>query len=179
MPTVSPRVVTVAGQRFELWKEDVVQKLRYVLPEPIVSHYVVIDERRYPPKQVIGVLTGIDRADFTTHQARRILAGLGFAPGRLPRPDERDRNTGYEAHAQPRVAVLDSRSYEGDTLVRPDASSLEPFVGQWVATRGRDVLVAARDPRTVVSWLAEHRRQADSMFLVPGDEFQAGGLAPL
>ena len=48
-----------------------------------------------------------------------------------------------------------------------------------MATKGPEVLVAARDPRTVVSWLAEHRQQAESMFRVPEQEYQAGGIAPL
>lgn len=158
--------------------------MRYVLPEPITSHYVVIDHRRYPPKQVLGVLTGIDRADFTSHQARRILMGLGFAAGRQPRQDLFDRRTGHEIDAHQDAHVAD-RSKTGQPSrpagksMRPDAEELEPFVGQWVATRGPDVLVAASDPRTVVSWLAEHSQQADSMFRVPSSEFQAGGLAPL
>ena len=59
--------------------------------------------------------------------------------------------------------------------MRPNAETLEPFIGQWVATKGREVLVAADDPHTVVSWLAEHRKQADSMFRVPNEEFQADG----
>jgi hypothetical protein len=63
--------------------------------------------------------------------------------------------------------------------VRPSAEVLEPFVGQWVATKGPEVLVAAEDPREVVSWLTEHRQQADSMFRVPRDEVEASGLAPL
>ncbi|MGA2453790.1 MAG: hypothetical protein ABSG93_09750 [Solirubrobacteraceae bacterium] len=63
--------------------------------------------------------------------------------------------------------------------MRATAETLEPFVGQWVATKGPEVLVAADDPRTVVSWLAEHRQRADSMFRVPAEEFQASGLAPL
>ena len=61
---------------------------------------------------------------------------------------------------------------------RPGADALEPFVGQWVATRGPEVLVAANDPKEVVRWLAEHRQQADSMFRVPRDEFEASGSAP-
>jgi len=61
---------------------------------------------------------------------------------------------------------------------RPCAETLEPFVGQWVATKDADVLVAAPDPRTVVGWLAEHHQQADSMFRVPSDELQASGAAP-
>ena len=63
--------------------------------------------------------------------------------------------------------------------LRPSAEALEPFIGQWVATKGPEVLVAAPDPRVVVAWLAEHGQQADSMFRVPREEFEASGLAPL
>lgn len=183
MSTAPPRIVTVAKHRFELRRDQVERTMRYVLPEPITSHYVVIDQRRYPPKQVIGVLTGIDRADFTSHHARRILTGLGFPAGRQPDQDLFRGRAGYEVHAN--LHAGDQRSEVGrsapaaDRSARPDARALEPFIGQWVATRGSDVLVAAPDPRSVVSWLAEHRQQADSMFRVPDNEFQASGLAPL
>src|SRR5215475_2754736 len=56
-----------------------------VLPEPIHEHFVVINGRRWPPKQVLALVTGLDRADFTTHQARRALARLGFPAGRAAR----------------------------------------------------------------------------------------------
>ena len=62
--------------------------------------------------------------------------------------------------------------------MRPTADALEPYVGQWVATKGPEVLIAASDPRAVVGWLAKHGQQADSMFRVPQDEFEASGVAP-
>ncbi|MGI8411705.1 MAG: hypothetical protein ACR2LV_03160 [Solirubrobacteraceae bacterium] len=52
---------------------------------------------------------------------------------------------------------------------------MEPFVGQWVATRGSEVLVGADDPHVVVGWLAEHDQPADSMFRGPSGEFQTSG----
>jgi hypothetical protein len=154
--------------------------MRRVLPEPITSHYVVIDRRRYPPKQVLGVLTGLDRADFTSHQARRVLMGLGFQAGRRPGGSLLDADSESEA-GRPDARFPAARSgFRGPTTsMRATAETLEPFVGQWVATKGPEVLVAADDPRTVVSWLAEHRQRADSMFRVPAEEFQASGLAPL
>jgi hypothetical protein len=179
MSTASPKVVTVAKQRFELWRNEVEQKMRDVPPEPIASHYVVIDRRRFPPKQVVSVMTGIDRADFTSHQARRILTGLGFPAGRQPRENLIERTSGYQAHALHDHDASAPSSRAAGRSMRPSAEALEPFVGQWVATRGPQVLVAAEDPRTVVSWLAEHRQQADSMFRVPAEEYQASGLAPL
>lgn len=153
--------------------------MRRILPEPITSHYVVIDRRRYPPKQVIGVVTGLDRADFTSHQARRILTGLGFQAGRRPAPDAPGTRSQADVHPDARPAAARSRPRAPSKSARASAETLEPFIGQWVATKGPEVLVAASDPRTVVGWLAKHGQQADSMFRVPTDEFQAGGLAPL
>ena len=179
MSTIPRKVVTVAKQRFELQRDQVELAMQGVLPEPITSHYVVIGRRRYPPKQVIGALTGIDRADFTTHQARRILTGLGFVAGRQPRQLLVEQETASEEYVDPLQQAPIRRLRDGRESKRPDAEKLGPFIGQWVATRGSEVLVAAPDPRTVVSWLAEHRQQADSMFRVPSSEFEATGLAPL
>jgi hypothetical protein len=50
--------------------------------------FVVIDGRRWPPKQVLALVTGLDRADFTTHQARGILTRLGFLPDERQAPGE-------------------------------------------------------------------------------------------
>jgi hypothetical protein len=176
MLTMTSKIVTVAKQRFELRRDRVERAMRDVLPEPITSHFVVIDQRRYPPKQVLGAVTGIDRADFTSHQARRILMGLGFPVGRRLRQDVR---AGGGSEAQPDARAAASSSRAASPSLRPSAETLEPFIGQWVATHGPEVLVAAADPRMVVGWLAEHRKEADSMFRVPEEEFQASGLAPL
>jgi hypothetical protein len=78
------RQVKIAGHPFVLRSSDVVRAVRGIDPEPIASHYVVVGTRRFPPKQVLSELTGLDRADFTTHQARRTLIGLGFSAGRRP-----------------------------------------------------------------------------------------------
>jgi hypothetical protein len=165
------RTMVIAHRRFELGPSEVERGLRGVLPEPVREHYIVVNERRYPPKQVVALVTGLDRSEFTTHHARRILTGLGFPAGR--RRSARER-----APSEPRPGARRRRGGDG-VNARPGAEVLEPFVGQWVATRGPEVLVAAEDPRQVVSWLAEHRQQADSMFRVPRDEVEASGLAPL
>jgi hypothetical protein len=165
------RTMVIAHRRFELGPSEVERGLRGVLPEPVREHYIVVNQRRYPPKQVVAVVTGLDRAEFTTHHARRILTGLGFPAGR--RGSARER-------ASSELSASARRRRGGDGVnVRPSAEVLEPFVGQWVATRGSEVLVAAEDPREVVGWLGEHRQQADSMFRVPRDEVEASGLAPL
>jgi len=70
------------------------------------------------------------------------------------------------------------RRHRGRSLQSgPDA--LRPYIGQWVATAGGVVLVAAETPAEVVGWLAEHGLTAESMFRVPENEQAAGGGAPL
>jgi hypothetical protein len=166
MLETSSRTVTIAKRRFELRADRVERTLRQALPEPITSHYVVIGRRRYPPKQAISLVTGLARADFTTHQARRILTGLGFPAGR--------RSGQPTSKTHERSPAPKSQS----TRPRPTAETLEPFIGQWIATKDAEVLVAAPEPGAVVGWLAEHRQRADSMFRVPSDELQASGAAP-
>ena len=64
-------------------------------------------------------------------------------------------------------------------MTRPDVKALQPLVGQWVATRGAQVLFSDADPKVVVGWLASNRQRADSMFRVPATDLEVGGAAPL
>ena len=154
---------TIAGQRFDLDRSRVEEVAGDVLPEPVREHYVVVLGRRFPPKQVISRATGLDRADFTTHQARRILKRLGFVAARAGadgNPDDVPKRDGTHAGRQ--------------------AAALAPYVGKWVALAGpTDVLVAADNPVDVLAWLAKHERRASyGMFRVPESVRDAEGLAP-
>jgi hypothetical protein len=131
-------------------------------PEPLHAHYVVIGGKRFPPKQVISAVTGLDRADFTTHQARRILRRLGFAVGR--RGDSPPRQTDDARRDWPHGGR--------------EADLLRPYMGRWVAQRGLEVVVAADTPEEVASWLVAHDVKADSMFRVPVDERGMQGAGP-
>ncbi len=152
------RHVKIAGERFRLRNQEIVRALRGREPEPIKSHFVVVRGRRFPPKQAISAVTGLDRADFTTHQARRTLMRLGFTVGR------RGRGTSTDASG---------RDDGGAT------ESMSDLVGQWVAIKDGQVLYAAASPQELVGWLGRHGQRADSMFRVPEDEPAASGLAPL
>jgi hypothetical protein len=156
------RRVKISGKTFDLDRERVARALAGSLPEPLNDHFVVIDGRRWPPKQVISLATGLDRADFTTHQARRILLRLGFPASR--------RSAGEGAGAPGPAADTGAR----DGL----AEALRPFIGDWVAIRGAEVLVAAPSAGEVIGWLARHEQRADSMFRVADGEAEAGGAAP-
>jgi len=156
---------TVAGQTIELERAAVERTLERVLPEPLREHYVVVCSRRYPPKQVLSEVTGIDRADFTTHQARRILKRLGFTAARATRgsaPQETSRDTA--------IGPFGGRQ----------AEALAEHAGKWVALAGpTDVLVSADTPQDILRWLARHERKATGgMFRVPTEPSEAEGVAP-
>jgi hypothetical protein len=156
---------TISGHVFELEHEGVEEAVTRVLPDPVREHYVVVRGRRYPPKQILACVTGLDRADFTTHQARRILKRLGFVAARRAPADE-------EAIAE--------EGHEGPYGGR-QAAALEPYMGKWVAMAGPlEVLVAADTPQEILAWLAKHGRRAEyGMFRVPRPDEDVVGAAPL
>jgi hypothetical protein len=154
----------IAGQLVDIDSSTVANAVDSVHPDPVRDHYVIVGARRFPPKQVLSLVTGIDRADFTTHQARRILKRLGFVAA---------RRTRAQAEAQ-----------DGDRSAGPhggrQAAALEPYIGKWVALGEPDeVLVAADTPHEVVAWLARNEVKATGMFRVPRKLNEAEGLAPL
>ncbi len=152
----------VARQSYELDRASIEQALEAVLPEPIQEHYVVVQGRRFPPKQVLTCAIGLDRADFTTHQARRILKRLGFTAARKEARPEDSAPLGAGPHGGRQAAAL------------------EPYIGQWVALAGpTEVLVAADTPQEVLAWLARHERRAPyGMFRVPRTTADAEGGGP-
>jgi hypothetical protein len=166
MPTM-----TVSGHRYNLESRSVEAALQGALPEPIHEHFVVINSRRWPPKQVLALVTGLDRADFTTHQARRALTRLGFPAGRAVRARARHPETS-------RAAAPPSGASGADGPAAPLAEALRPFIGLWVAVRDDDVLVAAPSPAEVVAWLTKHRQRAQSMFRVVDSEQAITSAAP-
>jgi hypothetical protein len=113
----------------------------------------------------VSEVTGLDRADFTTHQARRTLIRLGFSAGRRPT----------------KTSGLRSASAHREPLDGPErlADRLRPLSGKWVAIKDNDVIHATESPHELVGWLSRHGQKADSMFRVPEDELAATGLAPL
>jgi hypothetical protein len=157
--------MTVSGHRYQLDRRGVEETLEGALPEPIREHFVVINGRRWPPKQVLALVTGLDRADFTTHQARRAMTRLGFTAARARSSRERQ------------VRAAERFSSSASTTGTP-AEALRPFIGLWVAVRGDEVLVAAPSPKDVVAWLAQHGQRAQAMFRVPESEQAITGAAP-
>jgi hypothetical protein len=166
MPTM-----TVSGHKYDLDARRVEAALEGMLPEPIREHFVVINGRRWPPKQVLAEVTGLDRADFTTHQARRALTRLGFPAGRAV-----GHATSHSGTSRAAVRPSDASDAYGHAALLAEA--LRPFVGLWVALRGDDVLVAAASPSEVVRWLTQHGQRAQAMFRVVDSDQAVSGAAP-
>lgn len=145
----------MAGRSFELSSWDVEEAIRNVLPEPIRQHYVVVGGRRFPPKQVIALLTELDRSDFTTNQARGVLQRLGLTTARA----------GAHGRASPHAAA----PRRINDSARAEAEELRPHRGRYVAVRDGRVLVSSPSPHAVLDWLEQHDEYADSMFRVPLD----------
>ena len=145
----------VAGTEFDLSRSSVERSVETVEPEPIREHYVVVRGRRYPPKQVLALVTGLDRADFTTHQARAVLRRLGFGVYRL-------------GVAEP----VPEGSVEGPHA-GAEAVLLATFRGRWVAQDGLEVLFDADEPEAVLRWLRRHGRSA-RVWRIPSTSLEAG-----
>lgn len=154
----------IAGQDYQLQRDQVERAMSRVDPEPIQEHYVVVSSRRFPPKQVLAEATGLDRGDFTTHQARSVLRRLGF--GAYRRAQRQPVGGRHRAGDRRRA---DERGPHGGE----EAAMLEPFAGRWIAQDGLDVLFDAATPEAVMQWLRRHRRRA-RVWRVPDSPAAAG-----
>lgn len=158
----------IAGRAFEFTAADVSNRAGELEPEAIRDHFVVIDGKRFPPKQVMAALTGLDRADFTTHQARSLLRRIGFV---VSRASTLRTTTSVTVGEQ-------APAYGADAQGTAEAEELRPHKGRWVALKDGTVLFAAADPEEVLRWLERNARKADSLFAVPMDPtIDIGGFA--
>lgn len=154
------------GMEYSLDTARAARRLARVEPEPVRDHYVVVDGRRFPPKQALAALLPIDRADFTTYQARAILRRLGFETGRR-RTEPSDAVLGV-AVAPGVVEVRETRPPHRADLAA-SAEALRPYIGSWVAVTGNDVIASGPSPQAVVAALRRANATAESLFRVPLD----------
>jgi hypothetical protein len=74
-----PRVdVTAGGRNARVTSDEVVQKLRGVRFGEIRTHAVRVEGVLYPIKEAFAVVSGLDKLDFNTNQARAWFRKLGF-----------------------------------------------------------------------------------------------------
>ncbi len=66
------------GKSYNLERVNVYKAVKGVSPGSIRKYSINIKGTEYPIKQVIGLATKLPPADFTAHDAYRILRKLGF-----------------------------------------------------------------------------------------------------
>lgn len=76
------------GKAIDLTISDVYKVAKKVSPEVIVKHFVDVDGKKIPPKQLLHqalLMKGIEmaRIDFTTMDARSIFRRLGLKCGEM------------------------------------------------------------------------------------------------
>lgn len=99
----------VGGRELDLSMDEILTKMRNVQPEPIREHLVEIADIEFPPKQVLATVTGWDRQSFTTMEANRVLARLGFKCSRI----------GHRPADQPELAPEDLEQLESPGIGQP------------------------------------------------------------
>lgn len=66
------------GRAYEKTREDIERAMSAIQPEIIRQYYMVVNGKKYPPKQVLAITLGLGRVEFTTMAASNILQRLGF-----------------------------------------------------------------------------------------------------
>ena len=154
------------AQAVGLTAERVERKVGDIEPAPLRAYYVVVNGRRYPPTQAMALATRKPQGQIRTAAALKRLSHLGFPTGRIA--------TRSPVSSPP--VVRDITTSEPARRAAFEAE-LRSHVGEWVATRGEQLLVAAPDARSVIAWLGAHDERADSMYKVPRDLSEVSGTA--
>jgi hypothetical protein len=103
----------VGGREFDETPEGIERKMSNVEPESIREYHVIVSGRAYPPKQVLATVTGWPRMSFTTMEAQRVLAKLGF-PSRQGK-----------VRTQPAASMTEATQGVGGRRLESRMSSLE------------------------------------------------------
>jgi hypothetical protein len=79
----------VAGQDFQLSKEDVHDMLKTLKAQPVRKVFIKAWNKEFPVKQVLyEAVPGLIRSGFTTEAAVRVLTKVGFEPKEKKKKDE-------------------------------------------------------------------------------------------
>ncbi len=73
----------IGGRTLDTNSSAVISSVEGLEPDSIRKHQVDVAGVQFPPKQVLGAVSGWDRQSFTTQEARRVLEKLGFKCRRI------------------------------------------------------------------------------------------------
>jgi hypothetical protein len=85
MPDVDV-VASAGGRHSRVTNDEVVQRLRGAKLGEIRTHAVRVEGVLYPIKEAFAAVSGLDRLDFNTNQARNWFRKLGFEVVRVEQP---------------------------------------------------------------------------------------------
>ncbi|MGY4770647.1 hypothetical protein ACXC9Q_27360 [Kribbella sp. CWNU-51] len=124
---------TMDGEQFDLTADQVRARLASYEPADIKQHWVEVDGRRWPVKQVIAIATGVDKGRFVSGTARRHLRNMGFVTSgdgeQLPSISRR-RKGGFDPSTLPnldRVTVSVSFVWRDAGQITLDQRGLPTF----------------------------------------------------
>ena len=66
------------GRTFDMEPKDVTNAVKGKEPEKVQKYAVTIGGKEFPIKQVVRLATKLDSAEFTAHDAYRVLRKIGF-----------------------------------------------------------------------------------------------------
>ena len=66
------------GKAFKLERKDVENAVKGKEPGPVYKYAVTIGGKEWPIKQVVGLATQLQSAEFTAHDAYRVLRKIGY-----------------------------------------------------------------------------------------------------
>jgi hypothetical protein len=66
------------GNAYELTREEVERMMVGIQPETTRQYFIIINGKKFPPKQIIAKALNLRKAQFTTMNATNILERLGF-----------------------------------------------------------------------------------------------------
>lgn len=115
---------TVAGNDFSLSPADVVARMRDLEPEPVRELFVEVAGTAYPIKQAFAQVTGMQRGQFTSHDAMRVFRKLQLKIG----PDVKTAPERYY------TSVMRLNAF--------DKERVGPLVATFVSKSNRDVLIS-------------------------------------
>src|ERR1700728_2675927 len=72
------KTIRLNGVNYEIDSEKITRLVARLEPKAIDKYWVRIQGRRFSPKQVVSELLKVPLVDFTTMDATRILAAVGF-----------------------------------------------------------------------------------------------------
>lgn len=70
--------ITFKDKVFDLAPAKVEKKMARVSPEPGSKYFIEINKQEYPIKQIITKVFSLAKPEFTSEEAYRVLANLGF-----------------------------------------------------------------------------------------------------